>query len=238
MSRGQQKRPTGKPRNTRSPVPPPPDPVSPDPTDPRYDPLTPLEEKFVCEYLLHFKAARAYRTVCPHVSRASSWVLGHRLLRKVNVRAEIEAQRRENWKQARITAVRVLRHAAYILYADLAECYDASNNLRPVREIPEGTRKALRSVETRTRQIARGTGRGRTVVREERHRYTLTNKSVALKYLFEHLSLKQDLPAIDVVLSVLPPEMAEVVRRAIVERTDGSPPTQKTNDLSCVIPRP
>jgi phage terminase small subunit len=58
--------------------------------------LSPIEEQFALAYFRNGgNAAEAYRTVKPDVTKASAWELGSRMLRRVGVKAAIEALRQE-----------------------------------------------------------------------------------------------------------------------------------------------
>ena len=185
-----------------------PPPQIPPPVDPADQPLTDAEKVFVEEYLIHFKRARAYLAAHPHCSRASAYVLGTRWLQKVRIRAEIDAVVKERRKHSEITASRVLRAAADIAFADIADCYGTDAPL-PIRQIPIETRRALQSVKVHRRQVTTGTGKKKKTVSEQSNHFRLTSKAQALILLFQHLGLHQELPPVELLLSVLPRQMAE-----------------------------
>lgn len=194
-----------------------PPPPKPPPTPAEFDlhALSFHEQRFVEEYLRHGRAGRAYRTVNPHVTRESAWVLGSRMLGKAQVRAEIKAELRERRKHSQAEAMKVIRAAVELLQCDLADCVDENDDPLPLHKIPVETRKWIQSVRRDdSTETTRSKGKIRTT-RRTRHHLRLVNKGLAFAFLIKHLGLEQTLPPIELLLSTMPRDMAELLRQAL-----------------------
>ena len=199
----------------KKPVPNPP----PLPVEPGHEPLDPAEDAFVTEYVRHFNGGRAYRAVHPHVSRASADVLGHRMLRKAKVLAEVKAVLRERRRRAEVTFRKVLRAAAEFTLADVGDCFGPDGQPLPVHEIPPETRTAITRFRSRERTVTVGVGRLRKVTNDRLVEVQLTNKIPALALLFRHLGMETPLPPLEVLLQTLPRAAAEELRTALAQGT-------------------
>ncbi|VTR95138.1 terminase : Phage Terminase Small Subunit OS=Fusobacterium nucleatum subsp. animalis 11_3_2 GN=HMPREF0401_01601 PE=4 SV=1: Terminase_2 [Gemmata massiliana] len=189
------------------------------PVKPGHEPLDPDEDMFVTEYLKHFNQGRAYRTVHPHVSRASADVLGHRLLKKVKIRAEIAAVLRERRRRAEVTFRKVLRAAAEFTLADVGDCVGPDGQPLPVQEIPPETRTAITRFRTRERTVTVGVGKQRRVTSDRVFEIQLANKIQALGFLFRHLGMDTSIPPLEVLFQTLPRAVAEELRAAMAQGT-------------------
>jgi phage terminase small subunit len=184
-------------------------------------PLTPCEQRFVEEYLTDANGVRAYRAAYPDAKYPTAAVQSHRLLRKPNIRTELKARRADHARRYRVRADAVLREFARIAFSDVADLFDGVGTLRPVRDIPLDTRRAITQVKvgrervtTRTVTVRDGdaTVTTTTTVRTQVLDYKLADKIAALGRLSTFLGLEQSIPPLDRVLAVLPADMADTIR--------------------------
>jgi phage terminase small subunit len=185
-------------------------------------PLTAAQQRFVDAYIATPNAVRAYRAAYPNTSYRSAAVQAHWLLKKPNIRAEIEAGRRAQQRRTRLSADRVLRELARVAFADVGELFDPDGRLREPHRVPLETRRALASVKvTRERVTRRVTRDGETTTTETVHEsvveYRFASKMDALGRLCDCLGLSASLPPLQVVLSLLPPPLAVRVRQCMAE---------------------
>ncbi len=209
---------------TPNPIPPP---LNPNPDNPSRIQLSYDEQAFVTEYLQCFRAGQAYRRVHPYVTRESAKVLGYRTLAKVHVKNEIEAEMSERRNRSRVRSNKIIKSAYQLLMADIADCYDAHNNLLPVQQIPVETRRWIQSFEDSDREI----DTGKSVIRERTRKCRILNKATAFTILAKHLGLDDKIPSIEIVLNMLPKEAAQILREMLRES-----PVKETVQLEAVKP--
>ena len=103
--------------------------------------LTAKQQRFAQEYLIDLNATQA--AIRAGYSRASADKQGPRLLADPGVKAAIDAAKIKRSEQMGIDAGWVLQRLASEAEADLADLYDANNNLKPIDEWPEIWRQGL-----------------------------------------------------------------------------------------------
>jgi phage terminase small subunit len=164
-------------------------------------PLTPKEERFVEEYLVDLNGTAAYRRAFPRSKPGSARTLAARLLAKVHIRAAVRKRRQQVEQRTQVTAERVVRELARLAFADLGDVADLSDPDQPrlKRHIPPAARRALQEV-ARTRHGVK---------------IRLADKQAALDKLMRHLGLYQDLPPLEVLLGLLPAELAGPLRETL-----------------------
>ncbi len=199
-------------------VPPPPPPVAADPDG--HDPLSARERAFVNAFIVHRQTARAYREISPCVSFQSSFVRGRELRDRPHVRAEIEAVNREQRAKYRLTADKVLRELLRIAFSDVEEVVDpVTNQIRPIRDIPINTRRAISSIKSRRTRIE-VRKEGKTTVTESEYTIEVKfwDKLTALDRLFKSLGLSQEIPPLDALLLLLPKPVATAFRALVAPK--------------------
>lgn len=180
-------------------------------SEPAETALTPDEERFVEEYLIDFNGTAAYLRVHPGVKRWSAKVMASRLLTKVNLQEAIKLGAEDLTAQANVTAVEVVTGLAKLAFYDFGAAYDLStDDWRPLppRKIPRDVRLAIQGVKI----VKRHDDEGNVVETVE---YKFADKNAAFDKLMRYLSLYRDLPALEVLLGALPPDVAATVRTAL-----------------------
>jgi phage terminase small subunit len=163
--------------------------------------LTPKEERFVEEYLVDLNGTAAYRRAFPKAGPATARTNASQLLAKANVRAAVRKRRQQVEQRTKVTAERVVRELARLAFADLGDVADLSDPDQPrlKRHIPPDARRALQEVSRTQHGV----------------KIKLADKQAALDKLMRHLGLYQDLPPLEVLLGLLPPELAGPLRETL-----------------------
>lgn len=104
-------------------------------------PLTGKQARFVSEYLIDLNATQA--AIRAGYSEKTAYSQGERLLKKVEVAAEIAAAKKARTERTEIDADWVLRRLAGDATADLADLYNEMGDLKPVHEWPMVWRTGL-----------------------------------------------------------------------------------------------
>lgn len=103
--------------------------------------LTAKQQRFVLEFLLDLNATQA--AIRAGYSRETADKQGPRLLSHPEIKAAIEAAKIERSERTEIDADWMLRRLVEEAEADLADLYDANNDLKPIDEWPEIWRQGL-----------------------------------------------------------------------------------------------
>ena len=80
-------------------------------------------------------------------SKKTGYSIGARLLKNVEVLAEITKRTKELSQKFELTTERTLREIARLAYSDPRKFYDAEGNLRPIHELDDDTAACIASVE-------------------------------------------------------------------------------------------
>lgn len=114
------------------------------------DGLTPLERLFVLEMLIDENQTQAYRRSHPDChSDGSAAVMGHKLLRKANVRAAYQKERAATYKRLQMSADEALANISRNARADLGEQFDEDGKRLPFRQWPDSLRKAVKAYKVK-----------------------------------------------------------------------------------------
>jgi phage terminase small subunit len=117
---------------------------------PKLKPLKARERMFVEALPLTdppYNGTQAARKAGYGKTDESAAVLAVRLLRKVNVAAEIEAMKTATSKRHEITKDRLIREVARAAFVDPGAYFDTHGNPIEICELPEGARRALNGFE-------------------------------------------------------------------------------------------
>lgn len=143
--------------------------------------LTPLQERFVAEYLIDLNASEAgLRAGSKHRD------YGRQLISKPHIQAEIAKRRERISQKADVQAADVLLALARIAFADIRKLYDEHGNLKPIHELDDDTAAALAGIEVEEIYAGRGDEREQIGMVKKVRRY---DKPKALELLGKHLAL-------------------------------------------------
>lgn len=148
--------------------------------------LTPLQERFVFEYLKDFNGARAYRVASPGCSPGTATANASRTLAIANVRAAVEAQREKAAARMELSAERVMLETARLALFDPRSLFDAQGNPLPVTELDDHTAAAVAGLEVLEQYEGSG---------DERHlighlkKYKIADKNSALERAAKFLGM-------------------------------------------------
>lgn len=149
--------------------------------------LTDKQELFCQEYLKDLNASAAARRA--GYSEKSSDKIACQLMEKTRVSERISELLDQRSKRTEITSDQVLRELLLIAKADLSQAYDEKGNLKPIHEIPEGTRRAIAGVKVF--EEFEGYGKERVKIGVTRE-LKFWDKNRSLELLGKHLKLFTD----------------------------------------------
>ncbi|WP_439631400.1 terminase small subunit [Gemmata sp.] len=186
--------------------------------------LNARQQRFMNEYLIDLNGTAAYRRAFPGCSYKSAKTAATRLLSNVVLRAEIAAARKVLGKQARTSAAKVIRAIGHIAFLDVGDVFDLSCDgwkFRPLRDVPLETRQSIAAMKVRRTSTVTRTLAGGELVTEtcEVISIKLCDKLRALDMLARHLGLYAELPPLQVLLQLLPADLAASVRAELSKQT-------------------
>ncbi len=182
-------------------------------TAPDSDALTLNEQVFLQEYLLTDNKTEAYRKAFPGATYSAARSEGCRLSAKPNIRREIDAYRAEQRRRFRATAARVIMKRAELAFSDIGDVIDFTGGIPSLKDrpdIPKAARQAIKSV-ARTRDGVK---------------VTMHDQPASLRALELHLGLANELPPLEQLLALLPPDLAARVRAALAPAPREEPSAQ------------
>lgn len=109
--------------------------------------LTPKQDRFVQEYLVDLNATAAYKRAGYAGKGNVAEAAACRLLRNVQVQAEIVRRSKKTANKYELTQELIIRSIVQELAFDPAKLYDREGRLLPITELPEDVRMALTSIE-------------------------------------------------------------------------------------------
>jgi phage terminase small subunit len=110
--------------------------------------LTINEKYFVKEYVKHFSAARAYRAVSPHITnQVSASAMGVMLLKKPEVREEVDRRLRNRAKKLHLEGNQVLLSIMWDAFADKRHFFNEDNTFKSFHELNVSQASCINSVE-------------------------------------------------------------------------------------------
>lgn len=148
--------------------------------------LTPLQERFVLEYIRDDNAARAYRAASPGCTPLTAGTEGHRILKNPKVAAVIAQQRETIAARLELTAERTILEIARVAYFDPRKLFDAQGNPLPVTELDDHTAAAIAGLEVLEQY--EGAGEERRLIGHLK-KYKVADKNAALEKAAKILGL-------------------------------------------------
>lgn len=201
--------------------------------------LTPKQRDFVREYLIDKNATQA----AIRAGYSEKWAdrIGHALVGKNRVKAAIAEEREVLAARQHVSADRVIRELALVAFSNIDNYRtNSSGKLSLIPSAERGAKRAVASLET----TVKITDTPRGISEETKTKIQLWNKPQALKMLGEHLGLLKptDLPALEMLLAALPPDVAATVRDALTKAVqpggDSGNGSQPNATLEAVDPVP
>lgn len=115
--------------------------------------LSPKQQRFVDEYAVDQNATQAYKRAGYKVRAGqSARAAGGRLFRTPAIRAAIDVKLSALAEDTNMTAKEAWRESGYIARSDIGDIIDFTGidpRLKPVNEIPESARRAIKSVKVK-----------------------------------------------------------------------------------------
>ena len=107
--------------------------------------LEPRQQRFCGEYIIDLNATQA--AIRAGYSENSAQQQSSDLLLKPLIQAEVDRLKEMRSLRTEITADKVLTETYLLASSDIAEAFDETGALKPIREIPARIRKAISSIE-------------------------------------------------------------------------------------------
>ena len=149
--------------------------------------LTPRQQRFVDEYLVDLNGTQA--AIRAGFSKKNADSIAIQVLRKPQVAEAVAAAIQSRSKKVGLTAEWVVERLMSLADADVAELYDDHGNLLPMRDLPQGVRRAVSSVEVC--EEWEGVGENRKLVGYTK-KVKLWDKVKSLEHLGRHLGMFTD----------------------------------------------
>ena len=141
--------------------------------------LTEQQRRFIAEYLIDLNATQAYRRAYPEChSYASAKAAASRLLKNINIRAEIRAAQSGYLRRRKVSADKVLQKLGTIAFAEIVDIEGKTK----LRDIPVISRRAIKTIKYKDGNLV-----------ECKYHDALR----ALELLFRHLGCSKELPPLE-----------------------------------------
>lgn len=142
-----------------------------------------LKEEFFCQHFVALKnGTKAVLEAGYDQTEKAAAVTATRMLKKAKIQKRIDQLIEDKLKAAEVTPEKIIRELAAIAFQDLSDAYDENGNLKPIKEIPKKTRKAIAGIKVF--EEYEGQGKDRVKIGETRE-LRLNDKRGALKDLKE-----------------------------------------------------
>jgi phage terminase small subunit len=149
--------------------------------------LTPRQRLFVHEYLVDLNATQAAKRA--EYSKKTAYSQGQRLLKKVEIRKAIDAAIAKRTSKLVMTREEILRELSIIGRSDLKNFFEIDEGgeitAKPFSDMPEGTSRALESIEE-IRTIRESSDGKETNIVTDRIKFKTHSKIGALELLGKH----------------------------------------------------
>ena len=188
------------------------------PSDPAR-PLTPLQERFVSEYLTDLNAGAAARRAGYAPAYASRQ--GSALLADSRVQARVAERQAERRARTEVDSDFVLRRLLEEVNADAADLYDpVSGRLLPVRSWPEVWRRGLVSTIRTTTLYGRGENRATEI--GEQVDVVLVDRARRLELLGKHIKVNAFSDKVTIGLDSPLQELFKQIAGNVIRPRDGA----------------
>lgn len=143
--------------------------------------------RFIREYLLDQNATRA--AIAAGYSEKTAGQAGHRLLKDIQVRAEIEQKNTEINQKLDLTIERVKLEIARLAYYDPRNFFNVDGSAKAITELDEDSARALAGFEMA--ELFSGSGEDRASVGQIK-KFKMGDKGRALEMAARHLKMLTD----------------------------------------------
>jgi phage terminase small subunit len=152
--------------------------------------LNPRQHLFVHEYLVDPNATHA--AIKAGYSKKTAYSQGQRLLKHVEVAAQIATARKKREARTEITQARVLEELAIIAFSDLRNHVDINEDTGAIRakafdEMPGNSSRALEMIKED--RMIREDSKGEDSIINEKVTFKLHSKTAALDMVMKHLGM-------------------------------------------------
>ena len=107
-----------------------------------------MQRAFVLEYEANGQnGTRAYRTLHPRAQDNTAATNAWRMLKKAEIRTELERRRNERWQRLEMTAEEAAALVAIRARADIGQAFDEAGEMLPVHLWPEALRLAVKGLK-------------------------------------------------------------------------------------------
>lgn len=140
--------------------------------------LTPLQERFIYEYLKDFNGTRAYMAANPGVKESTAGTESWKLLKNPEIQKAVVAARDRIADRLELTVERTMLEIARLAYFDARKLFDKEGNPLPITELDDHTAAAIAGLEVLDQFD--GTGEERTRIGCLK-KYRIADKNSALE---------------------------------------------------------
>jgi phage terminase small subunit len=145
--------------------------------------LTPLQERFVFEYLKDFNGTQAYLRASPGTTESAAAVAASRLLRNAQIAAAVAGQRARLVEKMELTSERALREVARVAFFDPRKLLDENGNPLPLNRLDDDTAAVIAGLEVQQILL----GQGQNAIPAVIKKYKLSDKMGALDMAMRHV---------------------------------------------------
>lgn len=150
--------------------------------------LTPLQERFVLEYIKDFNGTRAYKAANAGVADNTAGTEAWRLLKNPEIQSSIAAARDRITGRMELTAERIHLETARLAFFDPRRLFRADGTPKPITELDDDTAAALAGLEVQQIELGDADNPIPATVRK----YKVADKNSALERAAKLLALFKD----------------------------------------------
>lgn len=180
------------------------------------EPVDPREARFIDEFLIDLNGTQA--VIRAGYSENGADVQASRLLGKARVSDEIARRKAILSKRFKLSHEQVIREFVKIGMFDCRTCFNDDGSLKQVRDWTAAMGAAISSIESEDVWAGRGETRVKTGVV---HKVRFHDKNAALVQAGKHIGMFVEQPHIEQLWALLPPDIAEILRGLLAERSAG-----------------
>ena len=112
--------------------------------------LTPKQRKFCIEYLYDYNATRSYLMSYKQTTSASAAVLGHNLLKNVNIQQYIQLRKNTIEENIGLSKQMLIKELLKISNTSFAHIHNTWITKNEFQDLPRDTKDSIQEIQTRT----------------------------------------------------------------------------------------